>query len=153
MSGPNTKRTARRRGSVYIAVLGSATLVTVLGLSALVLARIGHRQAGQRRSLARARLNALAAVDMGFFLIKQNPAGWRSDFAAGVLPTDQPIGQTGTFSLEAIDPVDADLANNNSDPVLLIGIGCAGRARYKLQVRLEADGSPTPGTWRHVVGP
>ena len=53
------------RGSVYIAVLGSATLVTVLGLSALVLARMGHRQAGQRRSLARARLNALAAVEGG----------------------------------------------------------------------------------------
>lgn len=87
---------------------------------------------------------------MGLLLIQRNPSDWRGTFAGsgGSLP-EMDIG-SGTFALEAVDPVDGDLLNG-SDPVLLTGIGRVGRARYKLQVRLEANGSPTPGTWRHVV--
>ena len=144
-----SQRDRRRRGSVYIAVLGTAMLVTAIGLSALLVARVQHRGASGTADFAQARLNAQSGVDMGLFLIQQNPATWRDDFAAG-LPTDQPVGK-GSFSLQADDPVDGDLTNNSTDPVLLVGIGNAGEARYKLQVRLEANGSPTPGTWRQVV--
>ena len=41
-----------RRGSVYLAVLGAATLVTIIGLSALLIARIRHRRAGDASELA-----------------------------------------------------------------------------------------------------
>ncbi|KPK80122.1 MAG: hypothetical protein AMJ81_12455 [Phycisphaerae bacterium SM23_33] len=140
----------RRQGTAYIAVLGAATIVTIIGLSALVIARLQRRMAGRTNDFAEARLYALSGVDMGLLQIKKNPGSWRSDFAVGSLPTDRPIGR-GTFSVVAADPVDGDLTNNSTDPVLLTGIGYAGQARYKLQVRLESTGAPTPGTWRQVV--
>lgn len=137
-------------GSVYIAVLGAAIIVTVIGLSALLVARVQQRSASGTSHFAKARLNAQSAVEMGLFLIKQNPTTWRSDFAAGVIPTNQPLGKEGSFSLEAVDPVDGSLTNNSTDPVLLIGIGYAGQARYKLQVQLTPDGALQPGTWRRA---
>ena len=131
----------RRRGSVYLAVLGAAALVTIIGLSALLIARIDLRRATDTSDLAQARLCALSGVDMGLLLIQRDPGGWRSTVAGagGSLPA-MDIG-SGTFALEAVDPVDGDLLSG-SDPVLLTGIGYAGRARSKLQVRREANGSP-----------
>lgn len=151
LAGRISRGDRRRRGSVYLAVLGAATMVTIIGLSALLIARVQHRRASETSDLAQARLCALSGVDMGFLLIERNPTTWRSTFdaAGGALPAAD-IG-SGSFALEAVDPVDGDLVNNSTDPVLLTGIGYVGRARYKLQVRLEPNGSPTPGTWRHVV--
>ena len=140
----------RRRGSAYLAVLGAAAIVSIIGLSALLIARIDLRRATDTTDLAQARLCAMSGTDVCLLMIEQNRDTWRDTFidAGGALPKVD-IG-SGSFELRAVDPVDGDLADGY-DPVLLTAIGYAGRACYKLQVRLEPNGLPTPGTWKQVV--
>ena len=138
-----------RRGSVYVAILGASMIVTVIGLSALLATRIEHRSVAGAGDFAKARFYAVSAIDRMLLVIQQG-SEWRKLFAYGALPASQPIGN-GSMGIEAIDPVDGDLANNGTDPVLLTGIGYSGNARYKLQVMLDGNGIPTPGTWRRVV--
>ena len=123
---------------MYVAILGTATLVAVIGLSALTLARIQHRTGQGTSDQAEARLYARSAIEMGLFWMNGDP-DWRTGFPNGAWATKQPIGN-GSFTLEGIDRVDADLANSDSDSLDLVGTGFKGDAQYKLQVTLEAQG-------------
>lgn len=139
----------RERGSVYILVLGASLLVAAIGVSSLMAARVQRKivtvstDRGQARELAR------TAIDRGLWEVKNNALLWRTTFAAGVL-TNVSFGG-GTFTLHAVDPVDDNLINNNTDPVILVGDGKKGGARYLLRVTLNGDGSVRGGTWQRVV--
>ena len=146
-------RAPARRGSVYLIVLSVSMIVLVIGLSGLMVSRIEQRSASAVSDMTHARLHALAAVEIGMYLIEANPLSWRESFKAGVLPTDMPLGN-GTLTLEAADPVDGDLTNNTVDPVLFTGIGIEGGARHKLQVTITFAGGVAnfqPGSWKQVV--
>ena len=146
-------RAPARRGSVYLIVLSVSMIVLVIGLSGLMVSRIEQRSASAVSDMTQARLHALAAIEMGMFLIDADPLGWRASFDAGVLPTDMPLGN-GTLTLQAADPVDGDLTNNETDPVLFTGIGIDGGARHKLQVTITFTGGVAefqPGSWKQVV--
>ena len=144
----------RVRGSAYLLVLTTAVIVTTVGLSALALARVQNRVQRISAASAEARFYAVSAIDNGLFLIQQNPdpATWRSMLSnnGGFPLLNKPVG-SGTFILQAVDPVDGDLTNNNSDPVQLTGIGYADQAVFKFQVQLDGSGKPVAGTWRRVV--
>ncbi len=145
-------RAGARRGSVYLLVLGVSMIVLVIGLSGLLVSRIEQRSASAVSDMTQARLHALAAIEMGMFLIEADP-NWRETFKAGVLPTDMPLGN-GTLTLQAADPVDGDLTNNTVDPVLFTGIGIDGGARHKLQVTITFTGGVAEfqlGSWKQVV--
>ncbi len=129
-----------RRGSVYIVVLGSALAVAVIGLSALAVVRINRRSARDTAGLQQARFYAQSAIEMGLFHINADPS-WRTTYPNGVWALDQPIG-TGTYTLEGIDPNDADLTNPPTDPLVLTGTGVEGDARYKIEVTLTAESPP-----------
>lgn len=139
----------RRRGSVYILVLGASLLVAAIGVSSLMAVRVQRREARVAAESAQAQELARTAIDRGLWEAKNNPLTWRTFFAAGTL-TNVPLGN-GTFTLLAVDPVDGNLINNNSDPVQLIGVGKVGVARYMLGVTLNGDGTVQPGTWKRVV--
>ncbi len=146
-------RAPARRGSVYLIVLSVSMIVLVIGLSGLMVSRIEQRSASAVSDMTHARLHALAAVEMGMFLIEAKPLSWRESFKVGVLPTDMPLGN-GTLTLEAVDPVDGDLTNHKDDPVLFTGIGIEGGARHKLQVTITFTGGVAdfqPGSWKQVV--
>lgn len=144
-----SKLTARDRGSVYVLVLGASLLVAAIGVSSLMAARVQRKivtvsaDRGQARELAR------TAIDRGLWEVKNNAALWRTVFAAGTLSNISFGG--GTFTLIAIDPIDNNLLNNNTDPVILVGDGKKGDARYLLRVTLNGDGSVRGGTWQRVV--
>lgn len=146
----NNNRTPRERGSVYILVLGASLLVVAIGVSSLMAARIQRKTVtvvadrGQARELAR------TAIDRGLWLIKHNSLTWRTIFQTGVINNETAFGG-GTFSLIAVDPVDNDLLDDNTDPVILIGDGKKGNARYVLRVTLNGDGTVRGGTWQRVV--
>lgn len=125
----------RRRGSVYIAVLAAAMIVTIVGLSALLATRIQGRSAGAMNRAMNARFYARSAIEMGLYLVHQDP-NWRADRVNGTSIAKQSIG-SGTFSLEAIDPQDGDLSDSVSDLLVLTGTGIDGQARHKMQVTLE----------------
>jgi len=126
-----------RRGSIYVAVLGTAVLVVIIGLSALTLVRVQRRDAEQVYELAQARLHARSAIELGLLAIA-NDANWRSSRGGGMWFTDKPLG-TGRFSLKVEDPRDGDVTNAICDPVLLTACGYQGQARQMLQVKLESE--------------
>lgn len=138
----------RRRGSMYVAVLGVAMIVTVIGLSALMATRVERQYARGTGDFAQARLYAQSAIEMGFFWISDDP-----DWRTREWEADQPIGQ-GTYTLEGIDPDDDNLEAEPNNSIILIGTGVQGEARYKLQVTvvpLKGGYELSPGAWRQVV--
>jgi len=140
---------ARRRGSVYILVLGASLIVATIGISALMAARVQRRAVVITADMTQARENARVAIDRALWDIKVNPSSWRSSLAGGSYSSGTLGG--GTLSLTAVDPVDGNLTNNNTDPVVLTGTGNVGQATYILEVTLNPDGTINPGTWKRVV--
>jgi Tfp pilus assembly protein PilX len=142
---------APRRGTIYLLILVISSLVTIIGLSAMALARVERRAAGTGTDLIEARILALSAVDIGLRDIQQDPGAF--DSAAQANPgsswdmrTAESLGN-GTITIVATGP-----NNDNQDPKLT-GIGEVGAARYKLQVELDASHQPITGTWRQRVDP
>ncbi len=125
---------SRRRAGVYVAVLGSAMMTTVIGLSALLLVRAERRAVQGTTDMLEARFYAQSAVEIGQHRIRSD-SDWRRTFASGPWQANVPIGK-GTFTLEGVDPVDGDLSDSLADPILLTGTGRAGGATYKVQAKL-----------------
>ncbi len=117
--------------------MGTAMVVMIIGLSALMAVRIERRGAEGSNDLAAARFYAQSAIEIGFAHINEDP-NWRTTYANGVWKADQPIG-TGTYTLQGIDPIDGDLSNNETDPLVLTGTGVSGQATHKMQVGLQAQ--------------
>ncbi len=124
-----------RRGSVYLIVLMTSMIVTVIGLSALLVMRVQLRAAANTNDSAQARLFARSGIEMGLLWIQQDP-NWRTKKGNGLWADNVPMG-SGTFSLEAFDPVDNDITDSPDDPVILTATGIKGQSRHKLQVTLE----------------
>ncbi len=126
-------RRHRRRGSIYPAVLAYASLVTIIGLSALLALRSQRRASEGENDLSQARLHARSAIELGLWIL-ENDTGWRSERPNGIWVKDRPIGG-GIYSLEVVDPNDGDLANSDLEPVVLTGTGVYGSALHKTEVR------------------
>ena len=128
-----TRRTVRR-GTVYIIVIGTAFIISVLGLSALIIQRVQRRMSQHVADVVEARLYADAGLRMGMLWMEQDP-DWRYSFSNGDWATDIPIGN-GTYTLQGTDPVDGDLVDAASDPLVLVGTGRKGTAQQKVQITL-----------------
>ena len=153
LSPGTIRRNYRRRGSMYLVVLGTAMLATILGLSALYVVRIERRIAQGSSDRLEARLYAQAGIELGFLLIRQDP-DWRKTLETGYWAAKQPIGN-GTYTLWAVIVDDGDGQPDN-DPVILTGIGFSGRARHAMQVTIvPQDGGMvvSPGSWRQGTIP
>ena len=127
--------THRRRGMGYVYFLSTTMLLTVIGLSALMYARIERRSAQAGDHSIAARFYAQSALELGFAEIHLDP-NWRNNLGSGVWLKDQPIGN-GTLSLDVSILDDGD-GNLDNDPILLIGTGVHGQATHKIEVTLEA---------------
>ena len=144
--GPSC-RDRHRRGSAYVLFLTTAMMVTLIGMSALMVIRVQRRSAQSAEGSTLACQHAQSAIEMGFVMINQDPA-WRTNLGSGAWITDQSIG-TGTMSLNATlqDQGDSDPDN---DSVVLIGTGVEGQAIHKMQVTADADSGGmvvVPGSW------
>ncbi|MHC4218109.1 MAG: hypothetical protein ACYSU7_06590 [Planctomycetota bacterium] len=129
-------RPARRhdRGSVYLLFLGAAMLVTVIGISSLLVARINHRAATGAEDRAKARGYAESAMELALLLINGD-ANWRSALGDANWPTDEPIGD-GTYTIQVLDEIDGLVSTGAADPLLVTAVGMKGQARQKIQVKL-----------------
>ncbi len=132
----------RRRGGVYVLALGTALLVTVVGLSALVAARGQRIAIADTQQFCRARYAALAAIDVGLEAMRASP-DWRTLLPSGPWVTNASLG-AARLSLRGVDPTDGNLADDRSDPVVLTGTGFCGSARYQVSVRLVPPVVPLP---------
>ncbi len=124
----------RRAGSVYLHVLASSLLVTVIGLASLAALRIQMRSARLTTDCAEARTCAISALELGLLYVAQDP-NWRATRANGTWMQDETLG-TGRFTLQGVDPTDSVLSDSESEPLVLTGIGMKGIARHKAQVTL-----------------
>jgi hypothetical protein len=127
-------RRARRRGSVFVLVLATAMVLSVLGMSAIMLGRVQRRACQSVSDVSGAKACAQAALRMGLLRIEDNP-DWRFAYPHGAWESGVAIGD-GTYTLQGIDPSDSDLADAPEDPVVLIGIGKKGRAVHKTRITL-----------------
>ena len=145
------KRRFRRRGSSYVFFMGTAMIVTIIGLSALMAVRIQRRGAEGSNDLAAARFYAQSAIEHGFAMINEK-SDWRTDLGSGFWVTDQDI-HGGTYSLEVTFIDDGDEILENDD-LVLTGTGVHGPATHKTQVTLTAQGSGvalSPGSWQRSL--
>ncbi len=140
-----------RRGSSYVLFMGTAMLVMIIGLSALMAVRIERRGAEGSNDLAAARFYAQSAIEHGFAMINQD-ADWRTNLGSGFWVTNQEI-HAGTYSLEATFIDDGDGKPENDD-VVLTGRGVHGPASHRTQVMLIAQSGEvalSPGSWQRSV--
>ena len=127
-----------RAGGVYIAVLGTALMVSVLAMSSLVLQRVQNRQLSATTDMRQAQLNAETAVELGM-LILQDESNWRTARTHGRWFTGRSSGAvaTGTCSLDVLDTLDSNLADDDYEPVVLVGIGNQGQAEQRIKVTID----------------
>jgi len=118
-----------------VVTLGTALIVAVVAMAGIVTVRVQRSQVTEMADCMEARWYARSALDMALFRTEHD-ADWRQKMQEGVWETDRAVGN-GTYRFQAVDPNDADLTNLDTDPVVIVGTGKHGRARQKLQVRLE----------------
>ncbi len=141
----------RRRGASYVFFLGTAMLVTVIGLSSLMLVRVQRRGAETANDMASARFYAQAAIEYGFARINADP-DWRTTLGSGTWAANQAIG-SGYFDLQA-EIVDDGDADPNNDPLVLKGRGYSGQAAHRAEVTVIVSGDELiiqPGSWTRVA--
>src|SRR5262249_20238846 len=130
----------RRKGGVYVAVLGSAMIIALLGMCALIGQRIENRLVVASSDIRQAQLNATTAVQLAILAIKQDTS-WRTTYSSGTFFTNRSTGN-GTCSATAIDPVDSNIASGSRNPIVITGIGYSGSAEQRLQVTVDTNKSP-----------
>gem|GEM_PF-595789 len=130
-----------RRGSLYVSVLGVAMIVSMIGMSTMVVARLNLRSVSWRQDRSEARLLADSAVELGAAIVLQD-SNWRNDFLNGQEYPSPPmtIGN-GTIAWKLVDENDSNLADDDSDVTRLYGIGRVGQAVYTKSVRMEPLGA------------
>lgn len=129
-----------RTGGVYIAVLGSAMIIALLGLCALIGQRIQNRLVASSTDIRQAQLNANTAVELAQLTMKQD-SSWRINNPSGDWFTNRSTGN-GKCTVNVVDPYDGSLSNNPDDPVLITGIGYSGQAEQRVSVAIDPKKSP-----------
>ncbi|QDU81899.1 Carbohydrate binding domain protein [Polystyrenella longa] len=119
---------------MYLSVLMVSVLVSLLGMSALVVKRVQRRNHQSSMDASQARFIAQSALRIGMLDIENDP-NWRYNFPNGTWKDDVAL-LGGKYTLEAYDPSDGDLANNPEEPVVLVATGVVGSARQKTQLTL-----------------
>lgn len=127
----------RNRGSIYLFVLASSLIITIIGMGSLFAVRVQSRSARTAEAATHVRLCAQSALELGLLMVTQDP-NWRTTQANGHWLSGTSLGDA-TLSLEGIDPLDGDLTDNEYEPLVLTGTGQKGLARYKTQVTLVAN--------------
>ena len=82
----------RRRGASYVFFLGTATLVVIIGLSALTVLRVKSRAAEGGHDSVAAQLYAQSAVEQALLTIYTD-GGWRGTISPDTWSAPQAIGQ------------------------------------------------------------
>ena len=112
-----TSRFPRGRGSTYVLVLSTATIVTIIGLSGLMASRIQFRVVGAEEEAVKARLHAQSVVNIVAFRVNGDPL-WRTNHTHDTWTANEDLGEL-SFQYKLVDKVDTDLANDPLHPVRL----------------------------------
>jgi hypothetical protein len=131
---------ARRRGSVYVLLLGVSVILAVIGLSGALASRVQTRSVQAEGDWGEAQVLAASAAEHALAEIAAH-TDWRTRYA-GVTRT-VPVGR-GTMRWYLKDEKDGDLANNPGDPFLVVARGQVNRSAYGLGLVCSILGDPLP---------
>jgi len=136
------RRRRRKGAALYVAVMVSALIVSLLGLSALTLVRVERERAALATDRLAALRNARSAVELALLVIS-NDSGWRNTYSNGIETTPQSIGAAdqGTVSW-VLEDSDGSLTDADTD-LRLHGVGRLGTAVQVLSIKLQ-DGYVGP---------
>lgn len=127
----------KRRGSIYVVVIGMSMLIGIIGLGALLASRVQVRAGASESDFAVARLCARAGLEIAMYRI-QTDSAWRTDLGNGVWFANVPLG-FGTYSVTAADPISGDITLPSNHPVVLTCTGAKGAAVYQIQVQVQVN--------------
>lgn len=130
-----------RRGAIYVLVLISSLIVTLIGILAhrmvLSQARVARLHAQQDRAAALAE----SAVQWGIHYVTLKD-DWRSVLTSGDIVRTMTLGD-GQISITVTDEGDGDLADSDSDAFTITGTGTIGDAvqTYKVTLAILTGGA------------
>lgn len=124
---------SQRSGSVYVAVTGTSVLVAIMGFTSLHLSRLELRQATAHNEQLVARRLALSSVEHAMGRI-QIDNSWRSNYNHGDENTANASEIPERLIFRFLDPADSDLADDNTEEVIIQGIGRSGSSEYRYNV-------------------
>ncbi len=115
-------RQHRRGGALYIAVISTALIVSLLGLAGISIVRIERKEANSINGMLIARYNARSSVELALRVIADDP-NWRTTYTSGVETTPQSLGPNGTGTVSWVLE-DSDGSLTDADTSLrLKGVG------------------------------
>lgn len=94
-------RAARRGSSLYVLVLSTALLVSLLGVAGLSVVRVERRQASTASDRLAARANARSAVEWGLAQLNAN-SSWRTAYTNGSETATKTLGTNGVGTVSWI---------------------------------------------------
>ncbi len=129
----------RQGAAIYISVLSTAVIVSLLGLTSVTLLRLERRHATSINDRLIARSNAGSAVEFALKKIDSD-SNWRTTYVNGVETTPLPIGPSsaGTVSF-ILEDSDASLTDGDTN-LRIKGIGRVGNTVQVSSV--EISGNP-----------
>lgn len=122
----------KRRGVLYIHVLFTGMIITVIAVSTMRFHRSQAYELALSRDHENAKRNAQAAIDIALLKMRRYP-NWRTLYSNPDWGTDLQIGN-GFYSITVTDPVDGILQNKSYDPVQMRVVGKSGGAIYRESV-------------------
>ena len=132
------RRRARCGGGVYLAVLGAATIVTVIGVSALLAVTVQRRISTATGEATAARFHAQAAIELALHQLANDP-NWRNTYANNTWAGSRVIAD-GSLQFKLVDD-DGSLGDDPLDAVWLVGRGAVGQAVRMTKVLLKPERS------------
>ncbi|TWT98079.1 hypothetical protein Pla108_22360 [Botrimarina colliarenosi] len=128
----------RRRGSVYLAVMGATMIVATIALATAGIGRLTLRNAADQQNRRQAQLAARSGIEYALQWLNSH-ADWRSTLTSGVDSAELSAGNL-RFTWRVTDVDDGALADNARDNAVVRAVGIAGSTRSVLEVEVEPAG-------------
>lgn len=130
-------RKLRRRGTaLYMAVLSTTLIVSLLGLAGLSIVRIERKQESISSDRLVALANARSAVEIALRVIA-NDSDWRNTYTNGVETTPQSLGPKGTGTISwVLEDSDGSLTDADTN-LRLKGVGRVDNTVQVSSIKLE----------------
>jgi len=135
----NKRRAAltRRRGSLYILTFAAAIVLASLALGTARLIHGFRRYSSTNYHAELAKEYAQGGIRHALHFTNVAP-NWRQVLSNGVWLHDIPVDQA-TYTVQGVDPVDGDLADNADDPVVLTATATVGGVSRSVRVRAVVE--------------
>jgi type II secretory pathway pseudopilin PulG len=118
-------------------ILGVSVVLMIIGLAAVSVARIDTRNVSADNDWSEAQTLALSAAENALARIAAT-ANWRTQLSGLVTV---PMGH-GTMQWQITDDADGQLADDYTEPILIVASGQVGASRYRLGLRCFVVGQP-----------